>query len=288
MVAGAEQPDPVQHGIEVLVAVTDEPRAMPLPAIDALAPVPGVGAQQLLQQRGAQPGHRSADRQLHCDQVGTEDPSAPTASATSRSTSAVNSAAIWSQSPLFVPRCAGRGRRGRRVRWAGLADRLVDRHDLLTDLRETVIVGQLGAHLVHLLDRELPPLGTPPGHRARPQISRPMPGVTLLRAHTIGLAAAAIVLTDRAAPEIAGRGQLVIQSRSPLLQILQRVLAHPRLPILVVYPTTRIHRAQPQLPLPTFVLHTHPAPGLCLHHSQRDARPRLRRAEAGTPRSCTA
>lgn len=78
MVAGAEQPDPVQHGIEVLVAVTDEPRAMPLPAIDALAPVPGVGAQQLLQQRGAQPGHRSADRQLHCDQVGTEDPSAPT------------------------------------------------------------------------------------------------------------------------------------------------------------------------------------------------------------------
>lgn len=44
MVAGAEQPDPVQHGIEVLVAVTDEPRAMPLPAIDALAPVPGVGA----------------------------------------------------------------------------------------------------------------------------------------------------------------------------------------------------------------------------------------------------
>lgn len=37
MVAGAEQPDPVQHGIEVLVAVTDEPRAMPLPAIDALA-----------------------------------------------------------------------------------------------------------------------------------------------------------------------------------------------------------------------------------------------------------
>lgn len=67
MVAGAEQPDPVQHGIEVLVAVTDEPRAMPLPAIDALAPVPGVGAQQLLQQRGAQPGHRSADRQLHCD-----------------------------------------------------------------------------------------------------------------------------------------------------------------------------------------------------------------------------
>lgn len=45
-----------------------------------------------------------------------------------------------------------------------------------------------------------------------------MPGVTLLRAHTIGLAAAAIVLTDRAAPEIAGRGQLVIQSRSPLLQ----------------------------------------------------------------------
>lgn len=207
MVAGAEQPDPVQHGIEVLVAVTDEPRAMPLPAIDALAPVPGVGAQQLLQQRGAQPGHRSADRQLHCDQVGTEDPSAPTASATSRSTSAVNSAAIWSQSPLF---CA--------------------------------------------------PL----------------------------FAAAAIVLTDRAAPEIAGRGQLVIQSRSPLLQILQRVLAHPRLPILVVYPTTRIHRAQPQLPLPTFVLHTHPAPGLCLHHSQRDARPRLRRAEAGTPRSCTA
>lgn len=43
-----------------------------------------------------------------------------------------------------MPRCAGRGRRGRRVRWAGLADRLVDRHDLLTDLRETVIVGQLG------------------------------------------------------------------------------------------------------------------------------------------------
>lgn len=106
MVAGAEQPDPVQHGIEVLVAVTDEPRAMPLPAIDALAPVPGVGAQQLLQQRGAQPGHRSADRQLHCDQVGTEDPSAPTASATSRSTSTVNSAAIWSQSPLFcAPLC---------------------------------------------------------------------------------------------------------------------------------------------------------------------------------------
>lgn len=176
MVAGAEQPDPVQHGIEVLVAVTDEPRAMPLPAIDALAPVPGVGAQQLLQQRGAQPGHRSADRQLHCDQVGTEDPSAPTASATSRSTSAVNSAAIWSQSPLFVPRCAGRGRRGRRVRWAGLADRLVDRHDLLTDLRETVIVGQLGAHLVHLLDRELPPLVPRPATVRVHKYRGPCPG----------------------------------------------------------------------------------------------------------------
>ncbi len=38
---------------------------------DALAPVPGVGAQQLPSSE-ASAKHRSADRQLHCDQVSTE------------------------------------------------------------------------------------------------------------------------------------------------------------------------------------------------------------------------
>lgn len=106
MVAGAEQPDPVQHGIEVLVAVTDEPRAMPLPAIDALAPVPGVGAQQLLQQRGAQPGHRSADRQLHCDQVAAEF-TAEVERLVALAVGALGSSVpTWSQSPLFcAPLC---------------------------------------------------------------------------------------------------------------------------------------------------------------------------------------
>ncbi|VBA45418.1 hypothetical protein LAUMK13_05462 [Mycobacterium innocens] len=69
MVVGASQRDPAQHGVEVLVAVADEHRVMSLPAVDPRPAVPGVGGQQLLQQRGAKLGHRGADRQLHRGQA---------------------------------------------------------------------------------------------------------------------------------------------------------------------------------------------------------------------------
>ena len=71
MVVGAAHHDTAQHGVEVLVAVADEVGVMPGPAVDPRPAVPGVGGQQLLQQRRAQLGHRGADRQLHRGQART-------------------------------------------------------------------------------------------------------------------------------------------------------------------------------------------------------------------------
>ena len=65
VIPGAAHGDPAQHGVDVLVAVTDELGEMLLPAVDPRPAVPGVGGQQLLQQLGAQLDHRGADRQLH-------------------------------------------------------------------------------------------------------------------------------------------------------------------------------------------------------------------------------
>ena len=65
MVVGAAQRDTPQHGVDVLVAVTDELRLMPGPAVDPRPAMSGVGGQQLPQQRGTKLGHRGADRQLH-------------------------------------------------------------------------------------------------------------------------------------------------------------------------------------------------------------------------------
>ena len=64
MVVGAAHHDTAQHGVDVLVAVTDELARVPCAAVDPRPAVPGVDGQQLPQQRGAQPGHRGADRQL--------------------------------------------------------------------------------------------------------------------------------------------------------------------------------------------------------------------------------
>ena len=45
VVVGAAHHDTAQHGVEVLVAVTDELRVMPGPAVDPRPAVPGVGGQ---------------------------------------------------------------------------------------------------------------------------------------------------------------------------------------------------------------------------------------------------
>src|SRR6476620_4320668 len=49
-----------------------------------------------------------------------------------------------------------------------------------------------------------------------------------LRAGAVGFAAAAIVLADRAAPEVAGLGQLPIEPVPLRLQIVERRIRHPR------------------------------------------------------------
>ena len=103
VIVGAAHGDPAQHGVDVLVAVADELGEMPGAAVDPRPAVPGVGGQQLLQQLGAQLGHRGADRQLHRPPRPRREPSESAASAASRSTSAANAAAIWSRSPLFRP-----------------------------------------------------------------------------------------------------------------------------------------------------------------------------------------
>ena len=65
VVVGAAHLDRAEHGADGLGPVADELRLVPGVAIDPLAAMPGIQAQQALQQRAAQPGHRGADRQLH-------------------------------------------------------------------------------------------------------------------------------------------------------------------------------------------------------------------------------
>ena len=65
MVVGTAQRYTPQHGIDVLVAVTDELRGMPGLAVDPRPAMSGVGGQQLPQQHGTKLGHRGADGQLH-------------------------------------------------------------------------------------------------------------------------------------------------------------------------------------------------------------------------------
>ena len=229
VVPGAVHGDAARHGVEVCVSVSDEFGVMPLAAVDSRAAVPGVGGQQLAQQRGAQLGHRGADRQLHRLQARA----GPQRGGSQRSEPVYLSGELRRDLRAEPPSSSPVGAAGGAVA-AGLGGRasqicLVDRHDLLAHLGETVVVGQLGAHLVHLLGRQLPALGAAAGHGARPQIARPMAGVIRLRARTVRLAAATVVLADRAPPEVAGRGQLLIESRPSLLQILRRAVAHSSL-----------------------------------------------------------
>ena len=190
--------------------------------------VPGVGGQQSLQQLGAQLRHRGADRQLH----------RPHAGAATQRVGGQRGQPLYLgrerrgdlvAEPLFFVPCRGRGRHHGHIRWACLADFLVDLHDLLAHLGEAPVVGQLGAHLVHLGGRQLPTLGAAAGHGARPQVAGPVSGMIPLRARAVRFPTATVVLADRAPPEVAGRRQLAIQPVPLLLQVAQRGIIHPLL-----------------------------------------------------------
>ena len=56
-----------------------------------------------------------------------------------------------------------------------------------------------------------------------------------LRARTVRLAAAPVVLADRAAPEVTGRGQLVVQPGPLLLQVAERRIGHAHPPVWLFY-----------------------------------------------------
>lgn len=65
MVIGTVHLDWTQHGVDGLGPVGDELGLMPSPAVNVLATMTGIQAQQVLQQPGTQLGHRGADRQFH-------------------------------------------------------------------------------------------------------------------------------------------------------------------------------------------------------------------------------
>ena len=230
VIVGAAHRDRAQHGVDVLVAVADELGVMARAAVDPRAAVAGVGGQQLLQQRAAQLRHRGADRQLHRLQARAERAQRGDGQRGQPLYLGRELRCDLRRGAPFSASVRGRGRhRGVGIGRACLADGLVDLHDLLGQSGETLVVGQLGAYLVHLAGRQLPSPGAAAGHRARPQIPRPVPGMIRLRARAIRLSAAAVVLADRAAPEVAGRGQLGIQPVPLLLQIPQRRIGHDRL-----------------------------------------------------------
>src|SRR5664279_6030041 len=61
-----------------------------------------------------------------------------------------------------------------------------------------------------------------PGHRAGPQLPRPVPGLLRPGAGAVRVSAAAVVLADRAAAELAGGGQLAVQPGPLGLQLGKR------------------------------------------------------------------
>jgi hypothetical protein len=69
VVVGPAYRDRPKYGIDRLGPVGDELRLMTGLALDPRPAVAGVGAQQLLQQPAADPGHRGPDGQLHPFQV---------------------------------------------------------------------------------------------------------------------------------------------------------------------------------------------------------------------------
>jgi hypothetical protein len=96
VVVGTAQRHTPQHGIDVLVAVTDELREMPGLAVDPRPAMSGVGGQQLPQQHGTKWVIAVRMANSTAPSPAPDGPSASTASAASRSTSAAISAAIWS------------------------------------------------------------------------------------------------------------------------------------------------------------------------------------------------
>src|SRR5665647_1852488 len=131
-------------------------------------------------------------------------PSEPAASSASRVTSAVNS--DWSaltSPPDPDQNGRGLGFVGERRDRSGLADRLVDLHDLGADRHELLIVGQLAADLVHLrAGRQLASLRPATGARTGPQLPWPVTWMLRRRAGTVSLAALAVVLRDRSAAKV--------------------------------------------------------------------------------------
>jgi len=102
---------------------------------------------------------------------------------------------------------------------SGLADRLADLHDPLAHCDELLVGGQFPAHFRQLRARQLTPCGLATGHRPGPQVPRPVARVIGLHADAVRFAAAAVVFGDRAAPKIAGVGELGIQPGSLVLQL---------------------------------------------------------------------
>ncbi len=119
--------------------------------------------------------------------------------------SAVTSAASAGQSPPFLPP-APAGGLGARPDRPGLADRLVDLHDLLAQRGELSVARQLRADLAELGGSELAGPG-PAAGGAGPQPPRPVAGMTRLSTRAIRLTAAAVGGVDAARPEVPGRGK---------------------------------------------------------------------------------
>src|SRR5665811_733765 len=171
-------------------------------------------------------------------------PSEPAASSASRVTSAVNSAWSALTTPPFPDRLGrGLGFVGERRDRSGLADRLVDLHDLGADRHELLIVGQLAAHLVHLrAGRQLASLRPATGARTGPQLPWPVTRMVRRRAGTVSLATLAVVLRDRSAAKVTDIDEFGVELGALLFEIGKRGRHHRKASYqcLVVASTTRL------------------------------------------------
>src|SRR5665811_757905 len=171
-------------------------------------------------------------------------PSEPAASSASRVTSAVNS--DWSAltSPPFPDRLGrGLGFVGERRDRSGLADRLVDLHDLGADRHELLIVGQLAADLVHLrAGRQLASLRPATGPRTGPQLPWSVTWMLRRRAGTVSLATLAVVLRDRSAAKVTDVTEFGVELGALLFEVGKQGRHHRKASYqcLVVASTTRL------------------------------------------------
>ncbi len=125
---------------------------------------------------GAQLGHRGADRQLHRAQGRA----GPQRGGSQRSEPVYLSGELRRDLRAEPPFSSPVGAAGGAVA-AGLGGRASQISSLTATIcsltsRETVVVGQLGAHLVHLLGRQLPALGAAAGHVRVHKYRGPWPG----------------------------------------------------------------------------------------------------------------